>query len=465
MSFSENKPTKKTVAGQKNVTPCHVPLFDLPPIDNKRVTVSFTGQDISSDGGLLLVKEVERQIGLIRGITCCMEDDRHQGYVQHSYEEIAAQRVYQIIAGYEDANDCNKLRNDTILKMCVGRSPIQGKALASQPTMTRFENTPKVSELYNIAYVFAQHFISSYDTEPPVIIIDCDDTNNDIHGGQQLGLYNDYYGEYCYMPLHIYEGLSGKLISTILKPGRRSKGVNIYGILRRLITLLRKSWKNTVIIVRGDSHFCSKDLMDWCAKQSNIHFMTGLTGNKVLNSHVEQLVKSSQKEYNRSNKPVKRYHSFTYKAQSWENEQRVIVKIEVTHMGTNIRYVVTDLWEYRTKALYEQGYCGRGRMELNIKDHKTYLNSDRMSCNRFFANQFRLFLHSAAYVLMHTMQVNVLKHNGLASVTMKTFRERFIKMAAQVRELKTKITVELPVTCPEAHLIEKYLLTIGRLRC
>lgn len=465
MSFSENKTKEKTSTDQKVNSALQIPLFDLPSIDNKRIEVSFSGQDISSDGGLLLVKEVERQTGIIKAITCCLVDERHQGYVQHSFEEIAAQRVYQIIAGYEDANDCNKLRNDTILKMSVGRSPMSGKALASQPTMTRFENTPTVKELYNIAYAFAQHFVDSYQREPSVIIIDCDDTNSDIHAGQQLGLYNDYYGEYCYMPLHIYEGISGKLISTILKPGRRSKGVNIYGILKRLVTLLRKSWKNTVIIIRGDSHFCSKDLMDWCAGQHGVRFMTGLTGNKVLNSRIEDIVKSSENEYQRYNKPVKRYHSFSYKAQSWKNEQRVIVKIEVTHMGTNIRYIVTDLWEYRTKALYEQGYCGRGRMELNIKDHKTYLNSDRMSCHRFYANQFRLFLHSAAYVLMHTMQQNVLKCNGLASVTVKTFRERFIKIAAHVRELKTKISVELPMSCPEAQLLEKYLLTIGQLRC
>lgn len=469
MSFSENKTTEKTSSYQKVKLALQLPLFDLPSIDNKRIEISFSGQDISSDGGLLLVKEVERQTGIIKAITSCMEDGRHQGYVQHSFQEIAAQRVYQIIAGYEDANDCNKLRNDTILKMSVGRSPMSGKALASQPTMTRFENTPTTTELYNIAYAFAQHFVDSYQKEPSVIIIDCDDTNSDIHGGQQLGLYNDYYGEYCYMPLHIYEGLSGKLISTILKPGRRSKGVNICGILKRLVTLLRKSWKNTTIIIRGDSHFCSKDLMDWCVTgQDNVRFITGLTGNTVLNSRVKDIVTSSENEFKRSNKPVKRYHSFNYQAKSWTNEQRVIVKIEVTHMGTNIRYIVTDLWEYRTKALYEQGYCGRGRMELNIKDHKTYLNSDRMSCNSFYANQFRLFLHSAAYVLMHTMQANILKCAGEATVTtvtLKTFRERFIKIAAQVRELKTKITVELPTTCPNVRLLENYLLTIGRLRC
>jgi len=464
MSFSENKSIEKTSVDQKVNQSSQMSLFDLPLIDNKRVEISFSGQEISSDGGLLLVKEVEKQIGIIETITSCLEDNRHQGYVQHSLQEIASQRVYQIIAGYEDANDCNKLRNDTILKMSVGRSPMSGKALASQPTMTRFENGPTIKELYNIAYAFAQHFINSYKTEPPVIIIDCDDTNSDIHGGQQLGLYNDYYGEYCYMPLHIYEGLSGKLISTILKPGRRSKGVNIYGILKRLITLLRKSWKHTVIVIRGDSHFCSKDLMDWSEGQYNLHFITGLSGNKTLNSHVEFIIKSSQAEFKRNKKPVRRYHSFSYKAQSWENEQRVIVKIEVTHMGTNVRYVVTDLWEYRTKALYELGYCGRGRMELNIKDHKTYLNSDRMSCNSFFANQFRLFLHSAAYVLMHTMQTNMQKCTGIGAVTLKTFRERFIKIAALVRELKTKITVEMPASCPDNLLIEKYLLTIGRLR-
>jgi hypothetical protein len=331
--------------------------------------------------------------------------------------------------------------------------------------MTRFENAPRVRDLYNIARVFVDKFIESYPVEPPVIIIDCDDTNSNTHGGQQLSLYNDYYGEYCYMPLHIYEGLSGKLITTILKPGRRSKSVNVYGILQRLITYLRNRWKNTIITVRGDSHFCSKDLMDWSKDKEGVHFLTGLTGNKALNAIVKDMVKSCEDRFARDGKPIKRYHSFVYKADSWKNLQRVIVKIEVSVKGTNIRYIVTDLWEYRTKALYEKGYCGRGNMELNIKDHKTYMLSNRMSCNSFFANQFRLFLHSAAYVLVHTLQERMLKSKGLASVTMKTFRERFIKIAAQVKELKTKIKVELPASCPQTELLEKYFLDIGQLRC
>jgi hypothetical protein len=464
MNFSENKITENTSDNQTDGSICQSKLFDLQPIDNKRIEVSFTASEISSDGGLLLVKDIESRIGIIKSLVSCIEDTRHQSYVDHSLEEIAAQRVFQIVAGYEDANDCNVLRNDTILKMSVGRLPTTGNALASQSTMTRFENTPRASELYKIAYAFADQFIGSYSSEPAVIIIDCDDTNSDTHGAQQLSLFNNYYGEYCYMPLHIYEGLSGKLITTILKPGRRSKSANVFGILKRLVFHLRKSWKNTVIIVRGDSHFCSKELMDWCVEKSNIHFITGLSGNSVLNARVKELVESSEKQFTRYAKPVKRYHSFSYKAGSWENPQRVIVKIEVSSKGTNIRFIVTDLWEYRTKALYEKGYCGRGRMELNIKDHKTYMQSDRLSCNSFYANQFRLFLHSAAYVLMHSLQENMLKTKGLAAVTMKTLRERFIKIAAQVRELKTKIKVEFPASCPQTKLLENYFIDIGQIR-
>jgi hypothetical protein len=464
MSFSENKITEKSLDNQTYSSLFQGKLFDLQPIENKRIEVSFAASEISSDGGLLLVKDIEHQTGIIKALVSCIADTRHQSYVDHSLEEIAAQRVYQIVAGYEDANDCNTLRDDTVLKMSVGRLPMTGNPLASQPTMTRFENTPRASELYQIAHVFADKFIESYPSEPPVIIVDCDDTNNNTHGAQQLSLFNNYYGGYCYMPLHIYEGLSGKLITTILKPGRRSKSANVFGILKRLVAHLRKSWKNTVIIVRGDSHFCSKELMDWCTGKPRVRFITGLTGNQALNSKVKSLVESCENEFTRYGKPIKRYHSFSYKAGSWENQQRVIVKIEVTSKGINTRFIVTDLWEYRTKALYEQGYCGRGRMELNIKDHKTYLQSGRMSCNSFYANQFRLFLHSAAYVLMHSLRENMLKTKGLALVTMKTLRERFIKIAAQVRELKTKIKVEFPASCPQAQLIERYFLEIGQLR-
>lgn len=231
-------------------------LFGLTPVKGKAAELSFTGSDISSDGGLLLLRECEERVGIIDAIGKCISDDRHQSYVKHSYKELVTQRVMQIAAGYEDADDCDSLRRDDILKICSGVLP-SGGALSSQPTMSRFEQTPSHSDLYRMAEVFVNNFIGSYTEQPSVIVLDCDDTNSDTYGCQQLSLYNDYYGEHCYMPLHIYEGLSGKLITTLLKPGRRSKNLNVFAILSRLIKRLRSQWPDTLIIVRGDGHFCS----------------------------------------------------------------------------------------------------------------------------------------------------------------------------------------------------------------
>ena len=423
-------------------------LINLFPINNKRTELSYTGRDISSDGGLLLLKEVENQIGLIDNLHNCIHDERDQRYVRHKLKQLLLQRVYQIASGYEDANDCNDLRGDAIFKLCSDQLPDSDPDLASQPTMSRFENMVSRSDLYRMAECFAQTFINSYHSEPEVIIIDCDDTNNNAYGNQLQIEFNNYYGEYCFMPLHIYEGLSGKLITTILKPGRRSKGADVFSVLKRVVLFIREHWKNTVIIVRGDSHFCSPEFMNWKREQHKINFITGLTGNKKLHKLSKVTVESAESLYKQNNKPVKMYHTFKYKAGTWDEEQRVIVKVEVNHFGTNIRYIITDLWEYRTKQLYETGYCARGNMELRIKDHKTYLKSDRTSCNKFEANQLRLFMHSAAYVLLHTMQKEVFKGTQFANATLQTLQLKLLKIAAYVKELKTKIKIEFPQSCP-----------------
>jgi len=419
-------------------------LFDLSPVEKKPISIRFTGEKMSSDGGLLLLREVENQIGIIKSMANCIEEDRHPGYIKHTLISMLTQRVFQIAAGYEDANDCDTLREDSILKLCSEVLPENGRHLSSQPTMSRFENSLSHRELYNIGYVFIDQFIDSYPEEPSIIILDCDDTNSNTYGEQQLTLFNNYYDEYCYMPLHIYEGISGKLITTILKPGRRSKTTDIFSILNRIITHLRKRWEKTMIIVRGDAHFCSKELMAWTTTQDHVHFLTGLTGNKALNELARVTIDSAERQFKMTGKPVKRYHSFEYAADSWSESQRVIVKVEVNEKGTNIRYIVTDIRCIRTKTLYEQGYCERGKMELNIKESKTYLKSDRMSCSRFEANQFRLFMHSAAYVLLHTLRSEILRGTEYAKATMKTIRLRLIKVATYVKEMKTLIRVELP---------------------
>jgi hypothetical protein len=246
------------------------------------------------------------------------------------------------------------------------------------------------------------------------------------------------------MPLHIYEGFSGKLITTILKLGRRSKSLDVFSILKRIITYLRDHWPNTMIIMRGDSHFCSKEFMDWTHDIKRLEFITGLSGNSVLNRYAEITIESAKREYKMYGKPVKRYHSFQYKAGTWTYPECVVVKVEVSSKGTNIRYIVSSLSNVRAKALYEQGYCARGAAELRIKDHKTYLLSDRMSCNSFKANQFRLFLHSAAYVLIHSLQQQVLNGTEFCKATMKTIQLKIIKVATRVKVMKTKIRIEMP---------------------
>lgn len=417
------------------------------PIKNKDVSLSFTGQRISSDGGLLLLRELDNKLGLVESISACIKDTRDHRYIDHEMQELIAQRVYQIAAGYEDCNDSNALREDMVVKMCAGRLPQTGDDLASQPTMSRLENQASRTDLFRMGNKLLDNFIDSYSREPKVIILDCDDTNTNTHGQQELSLFNHYYDEHCYMPLHIYEGLSGKLITTILKPGRRSKQAETGNLLIKLIKYIRRRWANTTIIVRGDSHFTSSDLMDWCHDKYKVNFITGLAGNAKLKEKAYVTIKSAEREFKQYGKPVKRYHSFIYKAASWKYSQRVIVKVEISHMGTNIRYIVTDVTGFRTRDLYEKGYCARGAMELRIKDHKLYLKSDRASCNKFSANQFRLFLHSMAYVLIHTFQSEMLQGTEYATATIMTIREKILKTAAVIKELKTRIKIEMPSSC------------------
>lgn len=451
-TYPMSKNTISCEPDKKNLSEFHVPtLFNLSDFGKKQVEVRFSSEQISHDGGLLLLNEVEKQIGLIDKLAGCINDPRHQGYVHHSIGSMLKQRVMQIAAGYEDANDCNSLKNDGILKICAGEQ----HSLSTQPTMCRLENLPGKKELYNMARVFVDNFIASYDKAPGMIILDCDDTNALAYGQQELALFNTYYGDHCFMPLHIYEGMSGKLITTILKPGRRSKSLNVFSLMKKLINYLHQYWPETLIILRGDGHFCSKEFMDWSQDLNKIAFITGITGNPALNKLAKITIESAEREFKQYGKALKRYHSFEYKAGTWEHSQRVVVKVEANSMGTNVRFIVSSLRNIRSKALYQQGYCARGAAELRIKDHKTYLLSDRMSCNSFLANQFRLFLHSAAYVLIHTLQHEVLKGTEFCKATMRTIQLKLIKVAACVKIMKTKVKVELPIEFYSKWVFEK----------
>jgi hypothetical protein len=422
-------PMQAERATQLQQSPLH-----LAAVGGKAVELDFDGGRLSSDAGLVLLKDIDDQLGLTRALAAVLSDPRDARRVHFTLQDLLKQRVFQIAAGYEDANDANTLRDDPIFKLLLDRLPATGAPLASQPTISRFENRASRTELYRMALVLLDQFLASYDSPPTLIVLDVDDTEDPVHGQQEHARYDGYYGGYCFLPLHVYEGLSGRLITAIL------------------------------LIVRGDSHFAYPEVMQWIADQAELHYVTGLTSNVILQELAREVIEQAKRAYALSGHKVTRFHSTRYQAGTWSAPRRVIIKVEVSEQGINTRFVVTDLEQARTKVLYQKIYCARGQAENEIKDHKLYLKSDRTSCHRFEANQLRLLLHSAAYVLLETLRREVLRTTQWASATMETIQLRLLKLGARVQEFKDRIQISLPSSCPVAPVLRRGLALLACVR-
>ena len=427
-------------------------------ISGKKIEADFNGGKVSSDAGLLLLREVEREVGLFYRVADVLRDRRHPGYVKHQFLQLLKQRVFQIICGYEDGDDSDELRNDPVLKMACERLPESDAPLASQPTISRFENALSRTDLYRIAEVFVDVFIESYEEPPEAIILDIDDTDDPTHGHQQLALFNAYHNNYCYMPIHIYEGRSGKLITTVLRPGKRPTGEQIVSILKRVVKRIRQAWPEVGILLRGDSNYSCPAVYELC-EEEEIKYVFGFRPYKPLKEKAKELVEEAQNRYAQENQPVKMFSEFFHKAKGWPQPKRIIVKVECNALGLFVRYIVTNLEHWNRRFIYETGYCGRGAMELLIKEHKNHLLSDRTSCSRFEANQFRLFLHSAAYVLLHAFRRLYLKGSQWDRAQFSTIRVKLIKIGARVRQLKTRIKIHLPTSFPYKQELQKIWLS------
>ena len=413
-------------------------------IFHKKVVADFNGGNVSSDAGLLFLREVEHRTGIIKGMADALKDRRHSSYVKHHFIHLLKQRVFQVASGYEDANDSDDLKNDPIMKI-VCEKP--NTSLASQPTMSRFENSLSRTDLYRIAQVFVDVFIDSYNKPPKGIILDLDDTEDKTHGNQQLSFFNAYHGSYCFMPLHIYEGKSGKLITTILRTGKRPSGKEIVMILKRIVERIRKAWPHVGIIVRGDSHYGCPELFTFC-ESLEIKYVFGLTARAPMLKKARLLSDQAKKLFNQKDEPVKLFGEFVYQANSWETPERIIYKAEHNDKGSNLRFIITNLDNNNRRMIYETIYCGRGAMELMIKEHKNHLRSDKTSCSSFLANQFRLFLHSMAYVLLHAFREKCLQNTQFAKAQFDTIRLKILKLGARVIHLSTKTKIHLPTSCP-----------------
>jgi len=439
-------------------TPLH-----LAPVGDKAVVLAFDGGRLSSDAGLVLLKDPDEQLGLTRALAAVLQDPRDPRRVHFTLHDLLKQRVLQIAAGYEDANDATTLRHDPIFKLLLDRLPDSGAPLASQPTLSRFENHVSRTELYRMARVLVEQFLASYASPPQLIVLDFDDTEDPVHGEQEQARYDGYYGGYCFLPLHLYEGLSGRLITTIFK-AKRFTGTQMLSVLKRLVKRLRQAWPDTLVVFRGDSHLAYPEVMQWIEAQADLSYVTGLPSNAVLQTLARDVVAQAKRAYERDRGKITRFHSTRYQAGTGSRARRVVIKVEVSDQGVNTRFVVTDMEHARTKVLYQHIYCARGQAENEIKDHKRYLKSDRTSCHRFEANQFRLFLHSAAYVLLDTLRREVFKTAPWACATMETIQLRLLKLGARVQELTDRITISLPSSCPVAPVLRRSLTLLACVR-
>jgi len=422
--------------------------FDLPSVCRKKVSVGFDGGRLSSDAGVLLLRGVESKLGLACRLASCLRDRRDPDLIEHSIEEMLKLRMFAIAAGYEDADDCDWLRHDPIFKMAVGRLPRTGEPLCSQPTMSRLENAPSRIEIARAMAAMVDQFCESYRRAPASITLDIDDTVDAVHGHQQLSLFNAHYDERCFLPIHIYEGTSGKPVAVILREGKTPAGVEVRTILKHVIGRIRGHWPKVRILVRGDSHYGRVEAMEWCEEQG-VDYIFGFGGNAILKAMTQDAADAlCIARATSSAAKLRAFATLSYGAKNWNKERRIAARIEATQKGLDIRYVVTSL-KGTAKNLYETVYCARGQAENFIKWHKAQLASDRTSCRDPKANQFRLILHTAAYWLMLTARKALSKRSPLSVAEFATLRLRLIKIAARVIEGAARIRIFLPTVCPD----------------
>ena len=448
---------------------CHSTPTQLrfPAMADFTVRADFNGGALSSDFGAILLQGVDRQTGLIERLASAIEDWRHPSYIDHSLTNLLRQRIFQSACGYADGNDANSLRHDPAFKLALGRAPLDADtALASAPTFSRLENGLSRKDIYRLAQAFVDAFIASYASPPPVMVLDMYHSKDRTHGQQELAFYNRHYGSHCYLPLFLFEGLSGKLITAVLRPGKRPTGRENAAIIGRVLRRLRQAWPDTHIVLRGDGHFANPALMALCDGDDQLDFLFGLAGNSALTPKAEPLLARARTLHEQRCENARRlqqttpaatrlYDDVDYQAGSWPTAYRVVLKAEVMSLGDNPRFVVTSLTEPTAEALYRDLYCASGQDENYIKAVKNDLASDRTSDHGFIANHLRLFYACAAYNLIHSLREHTLCHTELAKAQPMTLILKLFKLAVRVVQYKDRIKLHLPSSCPMKGLLHR----------
>ena len=389
----------------------------FPDLFDKPLVATFDRRHASSDGGAVLLKAAERVYGLVAGFARCLVDRREPGKIRHTLAELLGQRIFGIACGHPDGNDADHLADDPIHKLLLGRDPVAGEALASQPTISRFENGVGRSALYELARELAMRVIERHqrrlDGRARRITIDLDPTDDATHGAQQLTFFNGHYDSWCYLPLLAFLTFDQEreqyLCAAVLRPGNVPATRGSVGVLCRLLPLLRQAFPQARFLVRLDGGFATPEIFDFLDAEPRLDYVVAMARNAVLQRHAEPALLVAQAQSAASGQTAQVYADTRYRARTWDRDRRVVIKAEVVRLGDreprdNPRFVVTNLRQ-TPRFLYERIYCARGDIENRIKELLDGLQIDRTSCCRFWANQLRVLLTAAAYVLMQELRL------------------------------------------------------------
>ncbi len=406
-------------------------------------TTDFKGGEVTSDAGLLLIREVDRRLGLTEQAARQLVDKRQKGKVRHEMLAMIRQRVYGLVAGYEDLNDFDTLRRDPLLQTVTGRT----EALASAPTLCRFENGQDRRAAFALNELLVEQFIGSFAEEPEEIILDFDATDNPVHGLQEGRFFHGYYDHYCFLPLYVFCG--DQLLVAYLRPSKIDASKHAGAILKLLVKRIRQSWPHTRIIWRADSGFCRDRILSWC-ERNEVYFIVGTARHARLQQAARQLQEQAKQWFEGSGKKQRLFQHFEYGAKSWRRQRLIIHKAEHTAQGSNPRFVVTNL-QGDPQELYDKVYCGRGEMENRIKE-QMQLFSERTSAHKWWANQWRLLLSGLAYTLMEALRRFALKGTKWARLQCHSLRLKLIKIGAVIVRNTRTIHFHLSESYPWASL-------------
>lgn len=441
-------------------TQCNAEQLEFAIVERRRVVAAFDGGRVSSDAGALLLGGADRAIGLVDRLAGCFVDHRKADSIEHTIRTLIGQRVFAMALGYEDLNDHEQLRHDTVMGVLLGKLTARRERcapLAGKSTLNRLELHPRkgVDRYHKIApeapaieRLFVQLFLEAHAQPPPQIILDLDATDDPLHGHQEGRFFHGFYDHYCYLPLYIFCG--EHLLVAKLRRANQDGAAGAKEEVERIIAQIRERWPQVTIILRADSGFCREELMLWC-EQNAVDYVFGLARNKRLTRAIGRQLREAREAAERAHRPARRFRELRYRTRrSWSRKRRVVAKAEHTGDKANPRFVVTSLSQeaWAARELYEQLYCARGEMENRIKEAQLDLFADRLSSATFRANQLRLWLSSAAYVLMHALRRIGLKNTALARACANTIRLRLLKIGAVITLSVRRVKFALSEACP-----------------